>query len=161
MQNITCSVLTFDTVEAHSLGDLSDFDEQTWGDTGLNVITPLPLHSALNFTLKLDTRAVKPGSKRIACIPEAATAFNLVTDATYLGDVEDFRLFLKQTLQESSSDAWRPVVVKRVKEAVPGTTPTRYTYRLPETDEELVFGHVREVLFNSRISHQVSRGNGR
>jgi hypothetical protein len=161
LQDMICSVVAFDHLETFCLGDPTDFVTQTLGDTGFVTTQCLPMSVALNYTYKLDTRLIRPGSKRFAGIPEAASAFNTVTDSGYLAFMEALRVALKGEFFSGGVVAYRPVVVKRVKYVVEGHTPTRYAYRLPQTDEELVVGHVTEVLSNVRLSHQVSRGNGR
>lgn len=144
------------SIDVINLGDLGDFGFLPQLGVGDYVAESLPPHSALNFTMKVNTRAVRKGSKRISGIPETVQNGGHIGDATYLGRMEDFRLIL-QTELVSAGDTWLPVVVKRVKTAVVGTVPLQYTYRLPETDAELVVGEIVVALTTSNISHQVSR----
>jgi hypothetical protein len=144
------------SIDVINLGDLSDFVSLPW--TGVGGITDdsLPPYAALGYTMKLNTRAVRKGSKRISGIPESAGRNGVITLGSYLTLMETLRLAMQQEIT-TASDTWLPVVVKRVRTAIPGTTPTRYTYRLPTSDAELVVGEVVVVLTSPVLSHQVSR----
>jgi hypothetical protein len=145
---------------AISLGSLTDFAESvthypgTWPHDSL-----LPLHDALNFTLRLDTRAVRPGSKRLCGLAENVVSNGVVTNTDY---ITSMNLLVTQlgTPQVGDDDTYAPVVVKRILRA-PDETHTRARYTLPKTDGELVYGSVTGVLVNIQVSHQTSRGNGR
>lgn len=142
------------------LGSLTDFADSIEADAGVGATGEmLPIHDAVNFTLRLDTRAVRPGSKRLSGLSEAHQSGGIVTDATYIGYLNDIVAGLSATLT-GDDDSYKPVVVKRIYEA-PDLTHPRARYRLPETTGELVLGHVTGALVNLRISHQTSRGNGR
>jgi hypothetical protein len=116
----------------------------------------LPSFAAIGYTLKLNTRAVRPGSKRIAGIPEIVTNRQTITDAAYIALMEAFRLKLQSPLV-GAADTWQLVVVKRVKTPVVGTVPLQYDYRMPTTDADLVYGSVVAALTSTTISSQVSR----
>jgi len=161
LQDVTCSILTYVRLDAVNLGDPTDFATLALGDTGNVVTQSSPFHTAINFTYKLNTRAVRPGSKRITGIPENVTTFNVITDVAYIASLELLRAELGFNLRSGGVDNWKPVVVKRIKYVPDPAHPTRFAYRLPETDLELVFGDVVAVLVDTRLSHQVSRGNGR
>lgn len=152
------SFVTTDLLAA-SLGDLSDFDEQPLASPGTyGSDDPLPSFNALSFTYKPNSRVVRPGGKRIAGIPEIVTTKNNITDGTYAGRVETLRAAMAANLTASGT-AFSPVIVKRIKTAVAGTTPVKYTYRLPRPGDTLVFSTVKAVLSSLVISHQVSRAN--
>jgi len=159
--DVTTASVTYTGMQGYNLGDPLDFAELGFTEVGNVAADPLPMFAALNFTYKLNTRAVRPGSKRFCGIPESVTVHNVVTDATHLAAIELLRLEQEQNLRASGVDNWKPVVVKRVKYAPDPLRPTDFAYRLPETEGELVLGDVVVVLFNPRLSHQVSRGNGR
>lgn len=144
------------SIDVINLGNLGDFDSLPWLGGGALGGEALPPHSAVSYTMKVNTRAVRKGSKRISGIPESAQAAGVIIDSGYYDLVEALRLVLKQELV-SADDTWLPIIVKRVKEPVVGTVPLQYTYRLPATDAELVTGEVVTVLTTHNIGHQVSR----
>lgn len=138
-----------------SLGDLADFDEfSVAGDIGDFSPGVRNEWDAYAFTLRPSTRAVRPGSKRIGGVPEADTNYTngVITGADHLILLQALRVQLGALLEGALSQ-YQPVIVKRVLDGG--------SYRLPETDLELVSVPVAQVLFNTKISHQVSRGNNR
>lgn len=139
-----------------NMGDFGDFISWPLDGQGEYAAEALPPANAINFTMKLNTRAVKKGSKRISGIPETVQINGVVTLAEYLTRMEAFRIALYDEL-ETVDNTWLPVVIKRVKEPVVGTVPLQYTYRLPTTDAELVQGEVVTATTTPNISHQVSR----
>ncbi len=153
LQTNAVTTLELDSI---NLGDLSDFDTLLNNDIGAYSTEVLPAANALNFTFKLDTRAVRPGSKRFSGIPETVTNEGIINDTTYLTKIEALRLAMSGNLI-GAGDTFQPVVVKRVKTPVTGTVPLQYTYRLPKTDSELVFGGVTVALTSDQVSTQVSR----
>lgn len=143
-----------------NLGSLLDFyDVGIEGDGAVTAGDMLPPHDAVNFTLKLNTRAVKPGSKRFVGLTESMVSNGIINDSGLIVNIGALEIALSETQSNGSWD-YNPIVVKRVGLPTPGTPP--YTsYRLPEDDGELVFGQVVAALVNLKVSHQVSRGNGR
>ena len=139
-----------------NLGDTADFQEDTTTGDGINVAEPLPAFNAISFTVKPDDRAVRHGGKRIVGLPEASAVINEITSAPILAAMEAYRIQLQSNLV-GVADTWQPVIIKRVRTAVPGTTPVKYTYRLPETDEELVFAGVLIATDSIFLTSQVSR----
>jgi hypothetical protein len=139
---------------------LADLNEVAVGETG--VYGPddmLPVFNAINFTFKPTSRAVRPGSKRIAGIPEGAQDKGTIENAPYLALIETLRVAYGNEISVDDTNFWQFVVVKRVPYDVPDSDPVRTAYRFPETDEELVFAPLRVVTTTPKISHQVSRGN--
>jgi len=141
-----------------NLGDLAD----NWEDalTGGGVLSGgemLPLHDAVNYTLKVTNRAVRPGSKRFAGIGELYQNAGTFTDATYIGFLNALKPVLSQVIDSGDGDTFTPVVVKRVKYAVPDSDPVRYAYRFPEIGETPVQSTIAAVLLNTHVSTQVSR----
>lgn len=144
-------------VTCQSLGDTADFDEDPSAASGsYGSDDPLPSFNALSYTLKPNNRAVRPGGKRIAGIPEIVTTKNNVTDGPYVATMETLRLALAANLT-TGGIAFSPVIVKRTKTAVVGTVPLKYKYTLPVAGDPLVVAEVRAVLMSTTISHQVSR----
>lgn len=147
------------SIDVINLGDLGDFASLPWLGTGSISGDTLPPTVALSFTFKVNTRAVRKGSKRVSGVPEAAVLQGIITDADYKADIEALRLVMQQEIV-SADDTWLPVVVKRIKEPVVGTVPLRYTYRLPTVGDPLTLGEVVVVLTSDIVKHQVSRQLG-
>lgn len=145
------------SVSAINLGDLGDFVDVPNDEVGnYGEVDTLPAFNAVGFSLRLDTRAVRPGSKRFAGVPEEASLNGVLVLPGYLAVVES----LRQTLLEPAGvvgDTYIPIVVKRIKEEVVGTVPTKYNYRLPTTGDPLVVGTVVNVLTNRNVTSQTSR----
>lgn len=144
------------SIDVINLGDLGDFASLPWFGTGALAQDTLPPFNAVGFTMKVDTRAVKKGSKRVSGLAETDVTNGKITGTATIANIELLRIAMGQEIVDAS-DTWLPVVIKRVKEAVPGTTPTQYKYRLPETNAELVVGEVVVVLTSPNVAHQVSR----
>jgi len=140
-----------------NLGDLTDFADEPISLAGLaGAGDTLPSFVSVGYTLKPNTRAVRPGSKRYTGILEAAVVNGVITEPTFVGNVEALRIVLDDNAVGADSE-YEPVIVKRIKEPVAGTTPTQYTYRLPTTGDPLVLGLVKQALSNPRVTSQVSR----
>lgn len=140
---------------AISLGSFADFYEiSEAGVVGTQGSGIRNEWDAYAFTLRPETRDVRPGSKRIGGVNEADGNYTngVVTNAAMLIALQALRTALGTALSGVDDD-YVPVVVKRV--------PDGGGYRLPETNAELVVVDVSNVLFNTKISHQVSRGNAR
>ena len=139
------------------LFDLSDFYESALtgtGDTeqgGGN----LPTHDAVNYTLRVNTRAIRPGKKRFGGLPMAGQQNGVFTGANYVGRLNTLRVQLGTNLTGSDTIVYQPVVVKRIREVDAGTGAV--TYRLPANAGEAVTGAVTTVLLNMNVSHQDTR----
>lgn len=144
------------SIDIINLGNPGDFVSLPWLGTGALAQDTLPPFNAVGFTMKVNTRAVRKGSKRVSGLAETDVTNGEITGTTTLANIELLRIAMAQEIVDAS-DTWLPVVVKRIKEAVPGTTPTRYTYRLPTTGDPLVTGEVVVALTNPNVAHQVSR----
>lgn len=147
-----------------NLGDLTDFWEKALTGAGLNTSSEsLPAHDAINYTLRLNTRAVRPGSKRISGIPESAQSNGIITVGSYITQMNTLRTALYDTIAYNTTPAvaYQPVVIKRVKETETVNGQEKVTYRLPTPSETVEYGDVVSCLVNTKISHQISRGNGR
>lgn len=147
------------SIRGINLGDLTDFADVPLEGEGAQAADPLPIFAAYGFTLKLDTRAVKNGSKRFVGVVEAATTNGVVTDATTITNLGLLRTVLAFTFT-GDVDTYLPVVVKRVLRPADLTHDNPY-YTLPRTDGELVIGNVVTALMSLKVTHQTSRGNGR
>lgn len=143
-----------------NLGSLTDFfDNPLSGDGAVTAGEMLPPHDVVNFTLKLNTRAVKPGSKRFSGLSESMVASGAITDSGLILAIGTLEIALADVIAGDTT-LYTPVVVKRVR-IEPDEDHPAVSYRLPETDEELQYGLVTAALVSLKVSHQVSRGNGR
>lgn len=155
IEGIQSSALVHYLTRCENLGDLGDFAEQAFsGEVGSLVAPVRNEWDAYAYTLRPSTRDVRPGSKRIGGVPEADAAYTngVVTDASTLILMQALRTQLGASLVGTDAN-YNPVIVKRVLDGG--------SYRLPETDGELLAIPVAQVLVNTKISHQVSRGNNR
>lgn len=118
-----------------------------------------PAYSAAGLTLLTDNGAVSDGAKRIGGLPNASTTDGVITNSTViarlnaLADVIASPVMIGTPVPVSVFD---PVVIKRVRSGSPGA----YTYRLPETIEELVFGIIIDVIWDVIMTTQNSRKIG-
>lgn len=141
-----------------NLGNLGDnWEVALTGGGVLSGGEMLPLHDAVNYTLKTTNRAVRPGSKRFAGIGELYQNAGTITDATYIGFLNALKPILSQVIEGGGGDTFTPVVVKRVKYEVPDSDPVRFAYRFPEIGETPVQSTIAAVLLNTHVSTQVSR----
>jgi len=146
------------SLRTYCLGDLADNGEFQLSGGGLDTSTDmLPLHDAVNFTIKSTTRAVRPGSKRFSGVSEPYQSDGDIIDSAYIAVLETLRLALGDPITGDASNIYDPVIVKRVKYTVPDSDPPRDAYRFPEIGETPVVGTVAAVLLNKHISTQVSR----
>jgi len=154
-----CNNLVFNRVKVINLGDLTDFYDATVTGTGEVTANMLPPANAVNITMRTDTRAVRPGSKRYSGIGVTAATDGVITDATVIGLINELATALASPIgYDTEPEAmYKPIVVKRVFDAEIGEEGG---YRLPKTDGELVFGNVTGALWNTKVSHQDTRSNG-
>jgi len=148
--------LTNHSLKVLSVFDLADFAEETLsGAGGAASGEYLPLHDCVNFTMKVNTRAVRAGKKRFSGLTEGDTSQGWVTNAVVITALTTLRTQLGTNLVGASAVQYQPVVVKRVMEVDPDTG--KETYRMPETVGEYVFGNIQTVLLNLKITTQNSR----
>jgi hypothetical protein len=159
INQLASSSIYFLSVYAYSLGNLGDSAEQFIDENGINGADMLPVFNALGYTLKTANRAVRPGSKRFAGVPEAVQVSGTITDATYVGLMETLRVALDTGLTNDDIQFYTACVVKRIKYEVPGSDPVREAYRWPEDGDPLVVSPLRLVATSKKVTHQTSRGN--
>jgi hypothetical protein len=150
------SALQNEGIEVINLGVTTDFSILTGVGGGGGVGDALPPQDALSYTFKSSDRAIRPGGKRYAGVPESAQVDGEITLGGYLTGMEGLRVALAGNIV-SGGDTWQPVLVKRIKTAVPGTTPTQYTYRLPRAGDTFLSTPVLSVLVSKFVKSQVSR----
>jgi len=155
------NAVTHVLVDAVNLADPANFFETQIATAGANTDASMPAHDAVNYSLRLNSRALRPGSKRYCGIAEAFTTDNFITQVSYLALLETLRIQQSDILLSGAIQTFQPIVVKRVRYNPDPLRPDHFAYRLPETEGEFVFGDIINALLNTRISHQVSRNNGR
>lgn len=145
-----------------SLGSPADFAALALtGADGDYSEDALSAFTAVNFTLRPNTRAIRPGSKRIGGLPDNAGTYTngVITASPMLTLLEALRTALKTSIDATGPDYF-PVLVKRI--FVPADEPEHGAYyRLPISDGELVTADIVNTLVNTTLTHQTSRGNGR
>lgn len=143
-----------------NLFDLGDFNERTLSSTGTNAdggAEALPFFNAFNVTLRVSTRAVKPGSKRFSGLSEFHNAAGVLVGLDT--QLPALLAALDDPLEnEGLAATFRPIVVKRIEYT---TSKGTQAYKLPETPEDAVYGFVQSAFCNMKVRHQDSRGNGR
>lgn len=140
-----------------NLGNLADNNNLVLNYEGqFGDVDCLPAFNAVNFTLKPVSRVVRPGSKRFTGIPESVAAYGVITDAGYIADLNVLRTILGDPI-DNAGEIFNPVIVKRIKEAVPDTDPVQYTYRLPTIGDTPVYSQLGACLLALNVSSQVSR----
>jgi len=144
-------------LNCQSLGDLADFATRSVTLAGLAGNTDvMPAFVAVGYTLKPATRAVRPGSKRFIGVLEAVVTNGKITEPTFVAAVEALRVKLDDNIVGTLSE-YQPVIVKRIKTAVPDTQPQKYKYTLPKAGDPLVLGLIKQALSNPDVTHQDSR----
>lgn len=162
INNLQCQTVLNQSIRIINLFSLTDFYENTVEGEGLIASAEsLPIHDVVNFTLKLDTRGVRPGSKRLSGIPESVQRQNLIRDGAYITDLNILANLMPDDVVEPLGAVFDPVVVKRIKYTVGEGEEAHDAYRLPANAGEANYGHINAALVNLKVSHQVSRGNGR
>lgn len=142
-------------LQVQHLFDLEDFVDDSITGGGVRAGGgSMPSFVAVNYTLRLNTRAVRPGKKRFSGIGEDYVTQGVIVDATYLGFIQALKGVLGDDIVGASA-TYRPCVVKRI--FVPATEDTKEHYRLPEDVGELVYGDVQTVLVNTTVTTQNSR----
>lgn len=151
------------SVKVINLYSDTDFYEDGHTGTGAIADDALPMHSAVNFALKIDTRALRPGSKRFSAIAELNQSNGIIGGVGVIEGFNNIAIALAADLESADPLAvYEPVVVKRIEYTIDEGEETEHqSYRLPTTALETVFGNVTVALLNTHVSHQVSRGNGR
>lgn len=161
IEGIVVNNVVFQNIFVESLGDLTDFDVANFIASGSQVGNYVDPGTAINMTLRTGTRAIRPGSKRFGTIPADMIVDGVLQGSVgYMSQIEDLRAQMVAGLGGAGLDDFQHVIVKRVKYHPP-SNPTKWAYRLPETDEELVSSPVISALVNLNISHQDTRDNGR
>lgn len=168
MRTLQSTACEYDYIEAVNLFNEAEFALRTFAPaelTGLIGSGPCPPSTALGFTLKRSSRAVRNGSKRIAGAPSSIIANGGIADATYLGDMNDLAEAMAADITEPIGGAvFRPVIVKRIKTANPDyPTHSKYPflYALPTEQGETPVVDVAGCTFSVYATTQVSRKTNR
>lgn len=161
IRDLQSSQLTHQSIAVQCLGDPSDFYVRVLtGAVGGRGADCLPAFNAINFTLRSNSRAVRPGSKRVGGLPDDTALYTngQVVDSAMLGFLEDIRVAMSAPVSAAGGD-YSPVIVKRIP--VAATEDHGPYYRLPGVGDVLEYFPIVATLVNPIITHQVSRGNGR
>lgn len=144
-----------------NLGSFTDFAATASSTACVAAGNMLPAECALNITMRLNTREIRPGSKRYSGILAGITTDGIITNGGTITAIEALMGALASPISKSSggTGSYIPVVVKRVKETDEETG--KVSYRLPVTTEELVVGDVIGCLTSLDVSTQKTRDNGR
>ena len=155
MDNLLPLDWNFYRIEVQSLFDPTDFFGLDIDLDGIQTVETTAPYTAINFTLRVPTRSIRPGSKRIGPVPEDVVTNGIIDDEDYLVLVEAMRSVMEDTIEPTGAtgDTYDPVVVKRVKFTEDG----KVKYRLPASFGEAVYANVTGVVVNSILSHQTSR----
>lgn len=149
-------------LQVKNLTDLGDFDEASLTGEGARPDSEaaLPLYCAVNFTMRANSRLVRPGKKRISGLCTLAQNAGTITRTTEITAMEALRVALFANLQHGSSGIiFKPIIIKRVKETDIETGEV--TYRMPRTGLEIQYADVVTALSNLRLTTQDTRGNAR
>lgn len=160
IRQIQCAQIVTLDVSAYSLGNEAD----NWvTDVNLGGLLTgeqmLPVFNAIGYTFRSSSRAVRPGSKRIAGVPESDQVDGSITNTAYITDMNALKTAYGAAIPPASDTFFANVIVKRVKYNPDSTKPLHFAYRYPETDGELVVAQIAAVKTSTKITHQVSRGN--
>ena len=149
-------------LKTYNLGDLGDNDDRALTGHGLGTgADVLPIFNAVGYSLRPASRVVRPGSKRYAGVPETVQTDGTIDGSGYLTAMETLRVAIGTPISDDDTLFATPIIIKRVKYAVPGSDPVRYAYRFPTIGETPVFSQLSAVLTNTKVTHQTSRGNNR
>jgi hypothetical protein len=147
-----------------NLFSLTDFFEQGINGTGEVAQPALPAQDTMSFTLKLNTRGVKPGRKSVSGIPAIWNDHGIITNTDGIGAVNLLASMLAEDIEDTGTGAvFEPVVVKRVQTPVAATEerPAYTKYNLPTEAEDASWGKVVSVLVNNHFGSMDTRDNGR
>ncbi|MDE8535455.1 hypothetical protein PZC41_14195 [Staphylococcus aureus] len=119
----------------------------------------LPAFATMSFTLNPAEPIVRKGAKRVAGVLESVQADGILTDASYLVVLNALAEAFETPITGGliiQDPVWYPVLVKRIKEGVPGEE----VYRLPANSQEAQFTRIKEAVLQLLISTQNSRKVG-
>ncbi len=144
-------------LEAVSLFDPTDFGILSVDVDGTQTTETSAPFLAVNFSFQLPTRAIKKGSKRIGPVPEDVTQNGVIIDEDYISLLNSLTAVFNDVIEPDTeiSQAFQPVVVKRIFEPATEEHPDRY--RLPVSFGEAEFANVIGCTVNLFTSHQTSR----
>lgn len=145
--------VAFTDIWARNLFDPTDFSYQPLSPVVTCDLTgeTLPEHDAVAFSSNRNDLRIRAGRKRFSGIPETQQQSGALVPAyqTILLDVAS----ALGHLLDGSMCSYVPVIVMRIKE---GTAPN-ITYRLPESQGELVYSIADAWTFNVRVTTQNTR----
>ena len=156
VQHSDCQHLT---VRCRNLFDPFDAGEAITGINGLRLSgDSMAAFDGYGMTINHDSTGIRPGGKRFAGVSEADVEDG-VPNGTQITRLDTLAAVLAEPIPSGiiiQTDTMYPVVVQRIKEGEEGA----YTYRLPVSQLELVYGTVLEILVKAFVTSQVSRKPG-
>lgn len=159
IRQIQCAQIVTTEVKVINLGNLGDSAEVAVNLAGLLTGEQmLPVFNAIGYTFKPASRAVRPGGKRIAGVPESDQVDGTITNSAYITDMNALKAAYGSNISDDDTNFFAFCIVKRVKTAIPGTTPVKYRYTLPGVGVDATVSELSAVLTSTKVSHQVSRG---
>ena len=115
----------------------------------------LPAHDAVKVVLTTENGLVKKGRKMLAGLMENDQTNGLIDSVPYASWAVRIAVFGLDVVDSIvlGQKSFAPVVVKRVREGTPGN----YTYRLPASRSELIYGHLQNIVMSAVVTTQNSR----
>ena len=161
VNNLQTDAVSGVDIRVISIGDFTDFAQETDTSTGNNPGTDANTSvAAVNLTLRTNVRNIGPGSKGYSGIGDEFIEANYIVDTDIIGFLNTLGTLLASQIGVGGADTYQPVIVKRIK-VIPEDPDKRPYYRLPEDLAEADYADVMNTLINLKMSHQVSRGNGK
>lgn len=112
----------------------------------------LPIFNAVGFTLVGSNGLVRNGKKRYCGIDEGVQANGVITNGTFIAQLNSVATQLFQALTVTAVNTFFPVIVKRILDAG--------EYRLPTTLIEAVLSNVVDAEWSPLVTSQTSRKIG-
>lgn len=151
-------------IKVINLFSLTDFYDAPVSGTGFSAVATLPAQDTVSFTLKLNTRGIKPGRKSISGLPSAWQEAGRFSGVDPVANIAAMAAILSEDITDPDETAvFEPVVVKRIKTLVAavGDKPAHYKYTLPDNVGDLDYGKVVAALANFHVGSMDTRDNGR
>lgn len=159
--NLQTASVTGVDIRVISIGDFADFAIETDNTVGtVGAVDANTSVAAVNITLRTNIRNIGPGSKRYSGLSDAVISANYVVGAQTITDLNTLATLLASSIEFTGENTYEPIIVKRIL-VEPEDPDAKPYYRLPATLVEAEYATVVNCLVNLKMSHQVSRGNGR
>lgn len=155
-----CDIIRTSVVECLNLFNVTDFytdDFTSEALVGAHSGECLPVHDTVTFRFLRTSRDIRHGYKRYSGITESAGANGIITAADIILELNTARANLLADLVGEGTNAYEPVIVKRIRiEPDPPEFP-RVRYRLPLTAEEAEYSRPTTASVNLYVTTQDTR----